>query len=119
MCLTGKGAVINVSAADLVIGFTADTAAANKKYPGKVLAVNGNIKTVEQESDTIVPGEAGSPSSVWCSMDMAFVKKLSTLNEGSNVTVKGFCTGYNADESGMGLSSDVVLNRCVLENNKQ
>ena len=116
--LTEKRAELNVNAADLMSAFAADSAAANKKYLGKVLAVNGRVKAVERESGTVVLGQAGSASSVRCSMDTAFVKKLTAVNEGGNLTVKGVCTGYNADESGLGLGSDVVLNRCVLETEK-
>ncbi|MBD0377834.1 MAG: hypothetical protein ICV51_19680, partial [Flavisolibacter sp.] len=64
-------------------------------------------------------GNAGSQSSVRCSMDTAFVTKLSTITAGSTITVKGACTGFNADETGLGLGSDVVLNRCVLETTNQ
>ncbi|MBD0365351.1 MAG: hypothetical protein ICV53_04525 [Flavisolibacter sp.] len=113
--LTEKKADINISAADLVAAFEKDTASANKTYLGKILAVNGNVRSVEKESASIVLGNAGSQSSVRCSMDTAFVTKLSTITEGSTITVKGACTGFNADETGLGLGSDVVLNRCVLE----
>lgn len=114
--LTEKEADITINAAELIAAFAADSVAANKKFLGKVLAVKGNVTSVEHDPATIVLGKAGSPSAVRCSMDTAFVKKLSTINEGSQVTVKGVCTGYNADDTGMGLGSDVVLNRCVLEN---
>lgn len=113
--LTEKKADLQVRAAELMTAYATDSATANKMYLGKVLAVTGHIKSVEHESATIVLGESGSPSSVRCSMDTAFVKKLTAVNEGSRITVKGVCTGYIPDETGMGLGSDVVLNRCVLE----
>jgi hypothetical protein len=43
-------------------------------------------------------------------MDSASVKQAVNLQAGTNVIVKGVCTGFNADEL---VGSDVVLNRCV------
>lgn len=101
----------SVTAADLIMAFEKDSATANSKYLGKVVAVMGNIKSIEKESGTIVMGNAESMSSVRCSLDTNFVKKISTLNTNSQITIKGVCTGFIADE--LGLGSDVVLNRCV------
>ena len=76
------------------------------------------VKSVEKESATISLGNAEGNSSVRCSIDSAFVKDIATLNPGNTITIKGNCTGYMPDETGMGLGSDVVLNRCVLEKKK-
>lgn len=114
--LTTVKADVRISAADLIATFEKDSALANKMYLGKVLEINGRIKSVENESPTIILGNDNRLSSVRCSMDTAFVKVLSTLNPGNFITIKGNCTGYNADELGIG--SDVVLNRCVLESGK-
>ena len=107
-----------ISATDLSAAFEKDSAGANKQYLGKILEVNGTIKSVEKESATISLGNGESNSSVRCSMDSAFVKDIATLNPGNAITIKGNCTGYMPDETGLGLGSDVVLNRCVLEKNK-
>lgn len=117
--LTKQKADYSLSADSLMASFEKDTAAANKMYLGKVLAVTGNIKSVEEESAVIVLGDAGTPSSVRCTLDTAFVKNLAQLNEGATIAIKGFCTGFNPDETGLGLGSDVVLNRCVLETKKE
>jgi hypothetical protein len=107
-----------VSATDLIAAFEKDSASANKQYLGKILEVNGNIKSIEKESAILSLGSPDGTSSVRCSMDSAFFKDISTLNPGSSITIKGNCTGYNPDEMGLGLGSDVVLNRCVLPNKK-
>jgi hypothetical protein len=104
----------SVSAKDLIAAFEKDSASANKQYLGKILEVTGNIKSIEQEEAIVILGDNGSSSSVRCSIDSNFVKNISTLNIGSSTTIKGHCTGFNPDEMGMGLGSDVILNRCVL-----
>jgi hypothetical protein len=80
--------------------------------------VSGNVKSVEKESATVSLGNAEGNSSVRCSVDSAFVKDIGTLNPGIAITIKGNCTGFMPDETGLGLGSDVVLNRCVFEKKK-
>ena len=99
----------------MISAFEKDSAAANKRFLGKVLEVNGTVKSIDKENATIAIGDTSSTSSVRCSMDSAFVKSIESLNQGSKVTIKGACTGYMPDETGLGLGSDVVLNRCVIE----
>ncbi len=109
-------AVVTVTATDLIAAFEKDSAAANKLYLGKVVAVTGNIKSIEKEAGTIVMGNGESMSSVRCSLDSNYVKKITGLNIGNQIIIKGACTGFNSDE--LGLGSDVVLNRCVIPPNK-
>ena len=104
-----------INATDLIAAFEKDSASANKQYLGKILEVSGNIKSLEKESSTISLGNSEGNSSVRCSLDSAFVKEIDNLNPGSAITIKGNCTGYMPDETGLGLGSDVILNRCVLE----
>ena len=113
--LTEVKADATVSATDLIAAFEKDSASANKQYLGKILEVSGNIKSVEKESSTVVLGNTEGNSSVRCSLDSAFVKDIPSLNPGSKITIKGNCTGFMPDETGLGLGSDVILNRCVLE----
>lgn len=106
-----------VTATDLIAAFEKDFATANKKYLGKIVEVTGNLKNIEIEAGSIVLGNENSMSSVRCGLDTNYVKKLPGLNPGSQVTIKGACTGFNADDE-LGLGSDVVLNRCVILTNK-
>ena len=105
----------SVNATDLIAAFEKDSASANKQYLGKILEVTGTIKSVEKESSTVSLGNTEGNSSVRCSLDSVFVKEVDALNPGSSITIKGNCTGYMPDETGLGLGSDVILNRCVLE----
>ena len=107
----------NTTATDLIAAFEKDSVAANMQYLGKVIEVSGTIKNIEKESGTIVMGNAESMSSVRCSLDTNFVKKINGLNINNQITIKGACTGFNSDE--LGLGSDVVLNRCVIPNYKK
>jgi hypothetical protein len=116
--LTEVKADASISATDLIAAFEKDSASANRQYLGKILEVTGNIKSIEKESATVSLGSTEGNSSVRCSMDTAFVKDISTLNSGTVITIKGNCTGFMPDETGLSLGSDVVLNRCVLEKKK-
>lgn len=100
---------------DLVAQFEKDEANANALYLDKVIAVNGTIKAIEKDEAnnySLVLGDEKSMASVRCSMDIDQNKKIEKLVEGSTITVKGACTGFNADEL---LGSDVILNRSVIQ----
>lgn len=106
-----------VTAVELIRAFETDAAGANKKYLGKIVAVQGTVKSVEVEPNaaTIILGEPGTTSSVRCSMDTPQVKQAATVKAGQALTVKGALSGFNQDEL---LGSDVILNRCVIESDK-
>ena len=110
--LSAQAAAATLSASELIKAFESDSAKANHTYLGKVIAVEGIIKSIEQEEGvTIILGEEGSMSSVRCSMDTTQKKDWKELSKGKKVLIKGNCTGYNSDEL---LGADVILNRCVL-----
>jgi uncharacterized protein (DUF1330 family) len=107
---------VTITAPELIKALEADSAGANKQYGGKIVAVQGTVKSVEQEPNaaTIILGESGTMSSVRCSMDTANVAKAATVKEGQALTIKGSLSGFNQDEL---LGSDVILNRCVIATN--
>lgn len=101
----------------LLEAFQQDEKKANTLYLGKVLAVTGMIKSKSSDSagvQTLVIGDTASLSSVRCIMNGVTGSVTGPLTAGSVVTIKGICTGYNADD--MGLGADVLLNRCVSQN---
>jgi len=105
--------VINCSA--LIEKFEKNEQQANQELLDKVIAVSGGIREIvrdEKGACTLVLGEKDKLSSVRCSMDSVHQKDVALLFEGKMVTVKGACTGFNADEL---LGSDVILNRCVVQ----
>lgn len=113
--LSKVSADMQLKMADLVSEFEKDEIGANALYLDKVIAVNGTLKAIEKDEAnnySLVLGDENSMASVRCSMDGDHQKKVEGLITGAKVTVKGACTGFNADEL---LGSDVILNRCVIQ----
>src|SRR5690349_2960801 len=97
--LSKQEATATLSATELIKAFESDSSKANQAYLGKVIAVEGTIKSIEQEEGvTIILGEEGSMSSVRCSMDTTQKKDWKEVSKGKKVLIKGNCTGYNSDE---------------------
>jgi hypothetical protein len=115
--LANVKADIGLKTRELISAFEKDEKLANEKFLDKVIAVEGNVKEVTRDEKgyfTVVLGEEDNMSSVRCSMDSVHQRDASAIAEGTNITMKGICTGFNADEL---LGSDVILNRCVIEKN--
>jgi hypothetical protein len=107
-------AQVNMKAAELIAAFEKNEAEANASYLDKIIAVKGKVKQVEKNDMgflSIVIGDEESMSSVRCSVDPGHQEEMEKIMTGDVITVKGACTGFNADEL---LGSDVILNRCVL-----
>jgi ATP-dependent protease HslVU (ClpYQ) peptidase subunit len=118
--LAGSKADLSISATDLVKKFETDEAAANKEFLGKktdfIITVSGLVKEVikdETNAYTVVLGDSTTASSVRCSMDSLQNQQTASLKKGDSISIKGAITGFMKDDLGIG--SDVVLNRCVLE----
>lgn len=103
-----------MSESDLIKEFSQDQNASNKKYLGKIMELSGNIKKIDTDENgfhTIILGSSVNMNSVRCSIDSSFNKEAHDLVIGSPITIKGICTGFNADD--LGLGSDVILNRSI------
>jgi hypothetical protein len=103
-----------MSEMELIKEFSQDQNASNKKYLGKLMEISGNIKKIDTDENgyhTIILGSSVNMNSVRCSIDSSFNKEAHSLIVGSPITIKGICTGYNADD--LGLGSDVILNRSI------
>ena len=100
----------------LIASFEKDSSSA-KKYVDKLIAVSGNVKTIDAQGNPVVIalGEPGQMSSVQCSMDSTYAAEYKAIKEGDHLTIKGMCTGGRTEEL---FGTDVILNRCVLENRK-
>jgi hypothetical protein len=115
--LAGTKAAFTLTDIQLINEFTQDQNTSNKKYLGKIIELSGNIKKIDTDANgyhTIILGNAVNMNSVRCSVDSAFNKEAHNLSIGSTVVIKGICTGYNADD--LGLGSDVILNRSIAIN---
>ncbi|MBL7745091.1 MAG: hypothetical protein JNN00_16575 [Chitinophagaceae bacterium] len=108
----------SVAATDLITEFESNEAGSNKKYWDKVLEASGTVKDIAKDERgfySVILGDTTSMSSVRCSMDSLHNKEASSLQKGNTVTMKGICTGFNADEL---LGSDVILVRCLVVSKK-
>lgn len=104
----------SMDASILIQKFEADESGANAAFLDKIIAVKGKVKAVEKNDKgfyTVIIGDEESMSSVRCAVDADHHQDMASLTAGMLVTMKGACTGFNADEL---LGSDVILNRCVL-----
>lgn len=113
--LASKAPDFKVKPIDIINAFSTDEKAATSTYGGKVIQVAGLVKKLEKDDQgnyTVVIGDNSSLSSVRCSVDSLFTKDAAALQLNTPAFLKGTCTGFNADE--MGLGSDVILNRCVI-----
>lgn len=99
-------------AKNLLAEFQSNDSVASKKYNDKVLQVEGLVKEIVKDENgfySISLGDSTSMSSVRCSMDSIFNGDAEKVIKGKNVSIKGVCSGYNADEL---LGSDLILVRC-------
>ena len=114
--LSGVAAAYTVKGNDLISEFASNDSSSINKYLGKVIAVEGLVKKVEKDHEgfvTVVLGDTTNMSSVRCAMDSLHFREASNLNLFSSISIKGYFTGYEKDETGM-LGSDIKLNRCVI-----
>lgn len=106
-----------VQATALINEFNANDSAANGKYQGKIVSVEGMVKQVDKDEEgyyTVVLGDTTDMPAVRCAMDSTHATGATLLKRGQSVKVKGAFTGFKKDDTGL-LGSDVQLNRCVIE----
>jgi tRNA_anti-like len=100
----------------IVEEFTKNDSIANAKYLGKTIAIDGTLKSVDKDENgfyTVVIGDTISTTSVRCSMDSAHNMEASSLKEGTKINVKGICTGFSKDDTGL-IGSDIMLNHSCI-----
>ena len=100
-----------ISSEDLLTAFKKDDSAANARFLGKVLLVEGPVKKIDLPNNMLSLGNQASASSVHCSLESVTVPGATLLAAGHIIVIKGNCTGYNEDEI---LGSDVIMNRAVI-----
>lgn len=104
-----QGDAITVTAAQLFDDFTNNETAAQKKYvPEKLgdkkVQVSGVIREIGRNDDGgtfYTLDTTDEMFGVKCVMDKG--EEMATAKVGDNITVRGFCDGYNMD---------VIVNRC-------
>lgn len=103
-----EDAVASVTATELYEAYSSDEQKSNELYLDKVLEVQGTIAAVNKEAND------GLSVQLETSSDMGLIvcmltpdENHSKLNKGSEVKIKGICTGFTLD---------VVLVRCSIIN---
>lgn len=98
-----------VDAKSLFAEFNTDENTANGKYLGKAIEVSGTVRSVETDDRGTmnVAIETNEMGAVNCQFEKK--EKMPALKEGSNVVVKGVCSGFLLD---------VVLVDCEILNEK-
>jgi tRNA_anti-like len=115
---------INIEKADAVAAdapalydaFIKDSTAAKNNYTGKILAVSGEVKqtSINQLKQTIILLKTNTGgASVNCTLE----KNVNEIKPGSNITVKGICTGLGEGDADLGIPGDVYLVRGYLKIN--
>lgn len=101
-----------LSAAAFYQEFEKSEPKANERYLNKVVAVNGNLTGIEinENGNPILVLETESPfGGIRCTMETGQYARITSLEAGTEVEVKGICTG---------MLIDVVLVQSVLVNSK-
>ena len=104
-----EGDAIQVTAIQLFNDFSTNEAAAQKKYVpeklgNKKVQVTGEIKEMGKNEDREIFYTLKTSDEMFgvkCIMDKG--EEIANAKPGNNITVRGFCDGYNMD---------VIINRC-------
>lgn len=98
-----------MDAAELYEAFVNDTRAAEEKFNGRVLLLNGEVTLVEETSDMVIVviafseglfGEEG----IRCTMLENHAEAALALQAGQEISIQGFCAGFTG--------SDVIMEHC-------
>ncbi|MBL0343140.1 MAG: hypothetical protein IPP71_21090 [Bacteroidetes bacterium] len=108
--LDNADAEYSLNADELFRQFENDEAAANKKYLGKIIEVNGKVRDLSigdnGELNLIMASESDM-FGINCGIGNSSEMQYKNYKVGDSILVKGECTG---------ISMDVVLTRCVIVN---
>ncbi len=94
---------MELPAEQLYFDFIDDEQLANETYIDKVLQIHGEIADVEQVDDMVIlsfvfqDGMFGGEG-VRCTIHESFHEEALSLEVGSVVTVKGYCTGFTGSD---------------------
>ena len=100
---------ISLTADKILNDFSLDEKLSNLKYLGKIIEVKGVISeiNIEKEKGIITLETNDDFGSILCHLSEETTKRMSVLQEGQVITVKGICTGY---------LMDVILVKCEIIN---
>jgi uncharacterized protein (DUF1330 family) len=105
----------SISATALINAFETDEPAALQQYTGKAIEIDGQVKNVEHKQSgptIVVMGDSISSTSIRVEMDSSQQSIILRLQPGKQTTLRAICTGFSADEFGLG--ADVLFNRGIV-----
>lgn len=91
--------------------YRSNPTSSNENFTGQMISINGKIDHIEHtEEQTIVifvfdEGMFGDQG-IRCSLLENYKQTATSLQPGTKVKIKGFCTGYN--------DTDVILEKCTV-----
>ena len=105
-------AEFTVTASELVDAFSQDESAADSVYSGKVVEISGLLKEkiMSDGAAILFIGDTSQMIGVNCFLRDHQEEAYRGLQVGKQVTVKGICNG---------LLLDVVLDKCIVKDNKE
>jgi len=95
----------------LFSAFTTNRVESEQKFNGKVLEISGKISSIEEIDSLVIlvfaiqEGMFGDEG-IRCTMLSKFNEKTVGLVAGSQVRIKGYCTGYN--------DTDIIMEKCSI-----
>jgi len=93
-----EGTVYNISAYQLFKEYESNEIAADQKYKGKTLAVDGIVKEIGRDFQgslyLVLTGADIRIVGVQCYFSDAHTNALAHVKKGQRITVKGKCSGY-------------------------
>jgi DNA/RNA endonuclease YhcR with UshA esterase domain len=98
---------ISITADKILNDFSSDENSANLKYLDKIIEVNGVVSEINIEKGIITIETNDDFGSVLCHLSEEASRKISGLQEGQIIVVKGICTGF---------LMDVILVKCEFIN---
>ena len=90
-------AAYRMTATELLQAFQQNEQAANSRYLGKWLELDGVVNLVNGEEGVFYLGEPVAASSVSCLLDSSYKKQALSIQAGDSVLVKVYCSGYLMD----------------------
>jgi hypothetical protein len=99
---------IKITASELIYDFSKNESAAGLKYLNKIVQVTGMVQDISTDESGITDINLfakNEAAMISCAMDSSERKNYNNVIKGSEVTIKGQCTG---------MLMDVVMIKCVI-----
>ena len=109
--VTTEKPTYEINSNKLLSDYISDEAGADQKYLGKVIEVTGTIMNISSEDKqhevTLMLNAGEEMAGISCKVNLKSNPEVQKLKTGSEVSVKGICTG---------MLMDVVLVDCSIQN---